>query len=139
MEEIPTNDSAWDDCGFRAWVEALATRQGRETREVCRTAGLAADYLTKHAAKSGRAISQLVKLATSLHVPVSALVEAGTGEGAAERADETTLSRLAFAANMAAHLYLNLDSRRLPVPADRERLVRQLIDLIGLPDRPPPN
>lgn len=133
--EDAINPGAWDDAAFCSRVEVLATERGRDVREVCRSAGLAPDYLNKPASRNGRAIGHLLRLAQELAVPVIRLIEAGDPEGAASSpVDRDVLGRLALTANVAAHLYVNLDNRRgVPVRSEAERIVQTIISLLDFP------
>lgn len=131
----------WDDEAFRARVGSLAAARGKSVRQICTDSGLAADYLNKPAEKKGRSILSIMLIARTLGVSVSDLIGPGlAADSVIQDLDADTLTRLALAAHVAAHLYLSLDSRRnIPTPRDAERIVRLIIDMLDLPQRPKAN
>jgi hypothetical protein len=77
----------WDDAGFRARVEHYAARAEKTVPQICAEAGLAADYLHKHAAKSGRSIEAILRLAAVLGVNATDLIAQNPGKSG--RTDRT--------------------------------------------------
>jgi hypothetical protein len=64
----------WDDAAFQARVHFHAGLAHKSVAEVCLEAGLAADYLNKHAAKSGRSIEAILRLAAVLDISAAKLI-----------------------------------------------------------------
>lgn len=112
---------AWDDDKFVARVQEIAAAKGTTVGAVSRRAGLAEDYFVKRGGGRGRNIVSIVRLAGALGVPVSELVDPPANPPEpppGPSIDPVKLERLALVANVAAHLYLTLDSRRATVPED---------------------
>jgi len=119
---------AWDDDAFRARAALLAKMQGRPLDEVCITAGLAHDTLTKTVRK-GRNISTIFALARSLHVEPSVLMFDSNGASAAQF-DSGALRRLALLAHVATHLYLSLGQTLPTQNPEIERIMRLIMSII---------
>jgi transcriptional regulator with XRE-family HTH domain len=138
-EQINGSVNLWDDTRFIARVEALALARGMTRAEIIRKAGLSNDYFTRRSEGRGRNIISIVRLATALGVPPSALVDSPS-EPTEKRPpiDSVKLERLATVANVAAHLYLTLDGRRATVPADidPEELLQMLMRFVDSKRRP---
>ena len=115
----------WNDDAFRAHAQALADGQRRSLWEVCKTAGLAADYLTK-TTYSGRNIRALLALSKSLKVDVSELVQAGQGKVV----DSDSLRRMALASHIAAHLYVAMNNEASKDAAEAERIAKVIMGLM---------
>ena len=65
----------WDDEAFRARAMNIAHRQGRTICEVLETAGLGSSYFRRPPDVGGRSITSIIRLARSLDVTVSELIE----------------------------------------------------------------
>jgi hypothetical protein len=133
MSEKPPEkerERLWDDDGFLARVAFFAQKRGRRLSEVSRTAGLAHDYLSKKAPRSGRSTEAVYRIARSLGVSLIELIGVGETHHDALPTEET-LVRLALVVDLAAHLYVALGSRRkIPSGIDTMEMVIQLLDMI---------
>lgn len=115
----------WDDDAFRHHAITLARAQGRSPSEVCTSAGLTNDYLTRPH-KTGRNIRAIIALARELRVSPAELIP----KNDPVPVDSLILRRLAMVAHVAAHLYISLDTERRPTPKEVQRIVAVLTDLI---------
>jgi len=120
------DSGVWNDEAFRAHAVLLCEGQRRSPWEVARTAGLAGDYLTKPIG-AGRNIRALIALARSLGVDVSELIAAGQGK---LPVDSTTLSRMAMASHIAAHLYVAMNTERRSMSEEAEAIAQVIMSLI---------
>ena len=127
MSEKPEGDKdVWNDEAFRRHAVALCAGQGRSSWEVCRTAGLAGDYLSKPTG-AGRNVRALIALAGSLNVDVSEFIAAGRGQ---RTGDSDALRRMALASHIAAHLYVAMDTERRSLPEEAEAIAHAIMSLV---------
>jgi hypothetical protein len=69
------DEALWDDDAFRMRAARVARSQGRTLGEVLETAGLGHAYFNRPPKVGGRSITSIIRLARSLEVPISALIE----------------------------------------------------------------
>lgn len=65
----------WDDDAFRMRAARIARNQNRTLSEVLETAGLGHAYFNRPPKVGGRSITSIIRLARSLDVSVSELIE----------------------------------------------------------------
>jgi len=121
----------WDDAAFRARVTAIAEAQRRSLREVCLTAHLTGDYLSK-TTHAGRNVRAIFALARSLKVPSTDLLF--DSPPIISRVDSALLRRLSLIGHLATHLYMSLDTERTATAKEADLILRQLMRLIEAPD-----
>jgi len=122
----------WDDAAFLRRVSDIAVSRNRSLREISIAAGMAHDYLSRPAPRSGRSIEPLLRVAAELDVPVCELLGIKHEQFRQPLSlDTETLSRLGFAADVAAHLYVSMSDRgEMPNEAAAMEIVETIVKMI---------
>jgi hypothetical protein len=124
--------ATWDESGFRERVLNAAQARGMETLpEVARRAHLDPKYFRddRPHPPDGRNIRHVLQIAEALEVdPAWLLGLESAGPPLGREAD--ALEKVAFVSSLAAHLYVAMATRRPPLQADMQKLVRMLVEII---------
>ena len=109
--DAPRPAQLWDDAAFLRRVAAIAAERGRSLRDISLSSGMGHDYLNRPAPRSGRSIEALLRIAAELNLPICDLLGIQHDRPPRPRIDNETASRLGFAADVAAHLYVAMIAR----------------------------